>query len=97
MIIMAVSKKDLIKKIAGVTEKSQKDVSEIVEATLDAITAELVAGETVNFIGFGKFEVTHREARVGRNPATGEILELGASKSPKFKASKKLKDIVNGE
>ena len=64
-------------------------------AALDAITAALVAGDKVQVSGFGIFEVKEREARVGRNPRTGEAMEIAASKVPGFKASKTLKDAVS--
>ena len=76
---------------AGVTKK---DAERVVNAALDAITAALVKGEKVQVSGFGIFEVKHREARTGRNPATKETIQIHASDTPVFKASKTLKDAV---
>lgn len=83
--------------IASVAEKSgitKKDAERVVNAALDTITAELIAGNKVQLSGFGIFEVKEREARVGRNPRTKEAIEIPASKQPVFKASKVLKDTV---
>ena len=77
---------------AGVTKK---DAERVVNAAIDAITAALVNGEKVQISGFGIFEVRAREARTGRNPRTKETVEIPASRTPAFKASKALKDIVN--
>ena len=76
---------------AGVTKK---DAERVVNAALDAITAALVKGEKVQVSGFGIFEVKHREARTGRTPATKETIQIPASDTPVFKASKTLKDAV---
>ena len=84
--------------VAAVSEKSgisKKDAERVVAATFDIITAELAKGEKVQISGFGAFEVKEREARVGRNPRTKEAIEIPASKSPAFKASKALKDTVS--
>ena len=76
---------------AGVTKK---DAERVVNAPIDAITAALVKGEKVQVSGFGIFEVRDREARTGRNPRTKETVEIPASRTPAFKASKALKDAV---
>lgn len=76
---------------AGVTKK---DAERVVNAAIDAITAALVKGEKVQVSGFGIFEVRDREARTGRNPRTKETVEIPASRTPAFKASKALKDAV---
>ena len=84
--------------IAAAAERSgltKKDTEKALNAALDAITAALVAGDKVQVSGFGIFEVKEREARVGRNPRTGEAMEIAASKVPGFKASKTLKDAVS--
>ena len=84
--------------IAAAAERSgltKKDAEKALNAAIDAITAALVAGDTVQVSGFGIFEVKAREARVGRNPRTGETMEIAASKVPGFKASKTLKDAVS--
>ena len=80
--------------IAAAAERSgltKKDAEKALNAAIDAITAALVAGDKVQVSGFGIFEVKAREARVGRNPRTGETMEIAASKVPGFKASKTLK------
>jgi DNA-binding protein HU-beta len=66
-----------------------------VEAVIDGITNTLKSGDTVTVVGFGTFSVTERAARTGRNPQTGETINIKASKTPKFKAGKALKDAVN--
>lgn len=66
-----------------------------VDAVIDAITKALAKGEEVSIAGFGKFEVRDRSARTGRNPRTGEPVQIAASKAPAFKASKVLKETVN--
>ena len=83
--------------VAIVAEKSgltKKDAEQVVSATFDTITAQLVKGEKVQISGFGIFEVKEREARVGRNPRTKEAIQIPASKAPVFKASKTLKDTI---
>lgn len=77
--------------LEGVTVK---DTSVFVDATIKAIQDAVVAGEKVSIVGFGTFETTERAARTGRNPQTGESLDIPASKSPKFKAGKAFKDAV---
>lgn len=79
-------------KIEGAT---QKDMAIALDAFLESIKEELVKGGKVTLVGFGNFEVTERAARMGRNPLTGESIEIKASKTPKFKAGKALKDAVN--
>ena len=76
---------------AGLTKK---DTERVLNAAIDAITQAMVKGEKVQLSGFGTFEVKEREARVGRNPRTKESIEIPATRSPAFKASKALKDIV---
>lgn len=83
--------------IAAVAEKSgitKKDAERVVCATFETITAALQKSEKVQLSGFGIFEVKEREARVGRNPRTKEAIQIPASKTPTFKASKTLKDTV---
>ena len=65
-----------------------------VKAFIDVVAEELKAGEKVQLVGFGTFEVSERSARQGRNPQTGETIEIAASRTPKFKAGKALKDLV---
>jgi len=88
------NKTDLIAEVAVKAGLSKKDAEKALNATLDAITAALAAGEKVQLVGFGGFEVKAREARVGRNPRTKETIEIPASKLPVFKAGKALKDKV---
>ena len=73
---------------------SKKDLITIVDGVIKSITDELIAGGKVQLVGFGTFEVVERAAREGRNPLTGEALHIEASKAPKFKAGKALKDAV---
>ena len=83
--------------IAAAAERSgltKKDTEKALNAALDAITAALVAGDKVQVSGFGIFEVKVREARMGRNPHTGEAMEIAASRVPAFKASKTMKDAL---
>lgn len=90
------NKKELIREIAAKTEMTQKDVAKVVEGIQETITTTLQEGDNVSLIGFGKFEVRTRAARVGINPATGDKLELPSLKSPAFKPSKTFKDIIKG-
>ncbi len=83
--------------IAAAAEKAgitKKDAERVVSAAFDAITAALANGDRVQVSGFGIFEVKHREARTGRNPRTKEAIQIPATKTPVFKASKALKDTV---
>ncbi|QRN85237.1 HU family DNA-binding protein [Clostridia bacterium] len=89
------NKGELIASVAEKAELSKKDAEKVVGAVLDGITETLVAGDKVQIIGFGTFEVRERAARVGRNPKTGAELKIAASKVPAFKAGKALKDKVN--
>ena len=84
--------------IAGVAEKaeiSKKDAEKAVKAFTDAVAEELAKGGKVQLVGFGNFEVSERPAREGRNPRTGETMTIAASKTPKFKPGKALKDEIN--
>lgn len=89
------NKTELIAAVAEKTNASKKDAEKAVAAVLDAVTGALVAGDKVQLVGFGTFEVRSREARTGKNPRTGEAVQIPASKVPAFKAGKGLKDIVN--
>jgi DNA-binding protein HU-beta len=89
------NKVELIAKLAEVQGKTKKAAGEDLEALVGVITDALVAGDDVKITGFGTFTVAERAAREGRNPATGETIQIKASKSPKFKAGKALKDVVN--
>ena len=89
------NKTELIAAIAEKTELSKKDAEKAVKAFTDVVADELKKGEKIQLVGFGTFEVAERPAREGRNPQTGETLTIAASKTPKFKAGKALKDMVN--
>ncbi len=88
------NKTELIQAVAERAQISKKDASSAVNATLDLITETLSDGNTVQLIGFGNFEVRERAARKGRNPQTGEEIDIAATKTPAFKAGKQLKDAV---
>ncbi len=92
---MTVNKNDLIAKVASVAGLSKADASRAVDGVFDSITASLASGDEVRLVGFGTFSVAHRAASQGRNPRTGERIQIAASKQPKFKAGKGLKDAVN--
>lgn len=89
------NKNDLIAKVAAGANLSKSDAGDAVEATLNSITDALKAGEEVRLVGFGTFSVTQRAASEGRNPRTGEKIQIPPSKNPKFKAGKPLKDAIN--
>ena len=89
------NKTELIAAMAEQNELSKKDAEAALKAFIDVVSEELKKGEKVQLVGFGTFEVSERAAREGRNPATGETMTIAASKSPKFKAGKALKDLVN--
>ena len=89
------NKAELVSEVASKTKLTKKQVANTVDAILDSIQENLAKGEKVQLIGFGTFEVSERAAREGRNPQTGETMTIQASKSPKFKAGKALKDLVN--
>lgn len=88
-------KAELVAAIAAKTGMKKADAQKALEAFIEVIGEELVAGEKVQITGFGTFEVSERAAREGRNPQSGETMMIAASKSPKFKAGKVLKDKVN--
>ncbi len=89
------NKTELIAAVAERAEISKKDAEKALKAFTDVVTDELVKGEKVQLVGFGTFEVTERAEREGRNPKNGEPMTIAASKNPKFKAGKALKDMVN--
>ena len=89
------NKAELIEAMAEQTELTKKDVEKVLKSFVDVVSSELQKGGKVQLVGFGTFEVVERAAREGRNPSTGESMEIKASKRPKFKAGKSLKDIVN--
>ena len=85
---------ELINAVAEKAEFSKKDAEKAVTAVLEGITDALASGEKVLLVGFGTFEVRERAAREGKNPATGETIQIEATKVPAFKAGKALKDAV---
>ncbi|HDX9660206.1 TPA: HU family DNA-binding protein [Bacillus toyonensis] len=88
------NKTELIKVVADKAELTQKDAATATQAVLDAITNTLANEEKVQILGFGTFEVRERSARTGRNPQTGEEMQIAASKASAFKAGKELKEAV---
>jgi len=91
------NKTELIAAIAAKSELSKKDSEKALRAFEEAVTEELVNGGKVQLVGFGTFDVAQRAAREGRNPRTKEIMPIPASKAPRFKVGKALKDAVNGK
>ncbi len=89
------NKAELIDAVASEAELSKADATKATDAVLDSITGALSRGDQVTLVGFGTFSVRDRAARAGRNPQTGETIQIKASKSPGFKAGKALKDAVN--
>ncbi len=85
------NKTELTNKVAQIAELDKKTAEKAVNAVFEALTGAFEAEEKVQIMGFGTFEVRERPARTGRNPATGESIEIAASKTPVFKASKTLK------
>jgi DNA-binding protein HU-beta len=88
-------KAELIAAMAAKADMKKTDAQKALDAFIEVVSEELVAGEKVQLTGFGTFEVAERAAREGRNPQSGETMMIAASKSPKFKAGKVLKDKVN--
>ncbi len=91
------NKNDLIAKVADRAGISKSDAGNAVDAVVDSIQAALVSGDEVRIIGFGTFSVTRRAATTGRNPRTGETIQIAASNQPKFKAGAPLKQAVNNK
>jgi len=89
------NKSELIEAMADASEISKAAAGRALEGMIDAITSAMQNGETVSIVGFGTFVVRERAARAGRNPKTGETIQIAASKSPAFKAGKAFKDAVN--
>ena len=90
-----VNKNDLVAAVADGADLSKADAAKAVDAVFDSITDSLKSGGDVRLVGFGTFSVANRKASTGRNPRTGEAIQIPASKQPKFKAGKGLKDAVN--
>ena|SRR5687767_10447285 len=91
------TKADLVEEVAKVTELTRKDSEVIVDTLFESVIKALRAGDKLEVRGFGSFRVRQRNARVGRNPKTGEKVEVPAKRVPYFKPSKELKDVINGE
>ncbi len=89
------NKTDLVSAVAEQAQISKKDADKAVSAVVETITDALKNGDKVQLVGFGTFEVRQREARKGKNPRTGEEINIPASKAPAFKAGKALKDAIN--
>lgn len=90
----AMTKKELVNEVSETAELTKAESERAIAAFTDAISAELAKGGSVALTGFGSFQVKERSARTGRNPQTGESIEIAASKIPSFKAGKNLKDAV---
>jgi integration host factor subunit beta len=91
------TKADLIEEVSRVVELTRKESEVIVEALFDSIVRSLRTGDKIEIRGFGSFRTRERLARIGRNPKTGDRVEVPAKRIPYFKPSKELKDLVNGE
>ena len=89
------NKTEFITAVAEKAEISKKDSEKALKAFVDVVAEQLKAGDKVQLVGFGTFEVSERAAREGRNPQTGETMTIAACKAPKFKAGKALKDAIN--
>jgi len=88
------TKAEFVAKVAEKAELKKVDAEKAVNAFFETVSETLKAGDKISFTGFGSFEVTARAAREGRNPKTGEKMQISATKAPKFKAGKGLKDAV---
>ncbi len=89
------NKNDLVAAVADATGLSKADASGAVDSVIDVITKTLIQGDEVRLVGFGSFSVANRRASEGRNPRTGEKIQIPASRQPKFKAGKGLKQALN--
>ena len=89
------NKTELVAAMAEASGVSKKDTEAVLKAFTDVVSAELKKGGKIALVGFGTFEVSERAAREGRNPLTGASMKIAASKAPKFKAGKALKDMIN--
>ena len=89
------TKADLVEEVARVTQLTRKDSEVIVDTLFESVIKALKAGDKLEVRGFGSFRVRQRNARVGRNPKTGEKVEVPAKRVPYFKPSKELKDLIN--
>jgi DNA-binding protein HU-beta len=89
------NKNEFIDRVADLSNMSKADATRAVDAVFDSITAALKKGDDVRLVGFGTFSAAARKAREGRNPRTGETIQIPASTQPKFSAGKGLKDALN--
>lgn len=89
------NRQELITEISNRTKLNKKDTENVVATFIDVIKESLIKEEKISLSGFGTFDIVERAARTARNPKTGESIEVGASKSPKFKPAKALKESVN--
>ena len=89
------NKNELVASVADATGVSKADAANAVDGVINAISSALAAGNEVRLVGFGTFSVSHRKATTGRNPRTGETIQIKASNQPKFKAGKALKQAIN--
>lgn len=89
------TKAELVDKVTGVGELTRRDSEVIVETIFDSVIAALKSGDKIEIRGFGSFRIRQRNSRIGRNPKTGERVEVPAKKVPYFKPSKELRDLVN--
>jgi DNA-binding protein HU-beta len=89
------NKAELVAAVAEKAEISKKDAEKALKAFTDVVAEGMKKGDKIQLVGFGTFEVSERAARVGRNPQSGKEMKIPASKAPKFKAGKALKDMVN--
>ena len=93
--VLFMNKNDLVASVADSSGLTKADAGRAVDAVFDSIASALKSGGDVRIVGFGTFSVAHRAATTGRNPRTGETIQIKASKQPKFKAGAPLKDAVN--
>ena len=89
------NRQELVDAMASKADISKKNADAALKGFIDAVSEALKKGDKVQLVGFGTFEVAERAAREGKNPQTGEVIKIKASKAPKFKAGKALKDAVN--
>lgn len=89
------NKNDLVDAVSNAADLSKADATKAVDSVFENITSSLQGGNEVRLVGFGTFSVSHRKATTGRNPRTGEPIQIKASMQPKFKAGKALKEAVN--
>jgi DNA-binding protein HU-beta len=89
------NKAELVEKIAGLSELSKTDTTKALDSFIKVVGDTLASGGEIRLVGFGTFNVVERKASNGRNPKTGEPIQIAASKAPKFRSGKGLKDVVN--